>query len=218
MPCNIVPRYDFWQNVKMTLPLIGCFLRFFVEQPGQSHFLFLQKGTLIFHFRKISYLLERFLEKVDFQFAPKITLAFLFEIHPWPPERNTTMRKQPQKGRCTKLMLDKCHSVCCLYDKVQVAAAKALNAEPAVYRFECNVPLNGIAANDVNLSSESYTSDFLIHYDDGHKAIREAVYRAHLSRPSVAERLDMSRCYWAQHGIEDWGLIIDKEGNKHESK
>lgn len=114
------------------------------------------------------------------------------------------MRKQVQKGRCTKLMLDKCKSVCCLYDKVQIAAAKMLNSEPSIYQFECNVPLCNAAVNDVNLPAEPYTSDFLIFYDDGHKAVREAVYRAHLSRPSVAERLDISRRYWAQHGIEDW--------------
>lgn len=115
-------------------------------------------------------------------------------------------------------MLDKCKSVCCLYDKVQVAAAKMLNSEPSVYQFECNVPLGDAAVNDVNLPVEPYNSDFLIFYDDGHKAVREAVYRSHLSRPSVAERLDISRRYWAQHGIEDWGLIIDKEGGEHESK
>ena len=155
---------------------------------------------------------------MDFQFAPKrhSKIAF-FELDPWPPERST-MRKQIQKGRCTKLMLDKCKSVCCLYDKVQIAAAKVLNSEPSVYQFECNVPLDDTAVNDVNLPAEPYTSDFLIDYDDGHKAIREAVYHAHLSRPSLAERLDISRRYWAQHGIEDWGLIIDKEGCEHESK
>ena len=79
------------------------------------------------------------------------------------------MRKRIQKGRCTKLMLDKCKSVCCLYDKVQIAAAKMLNADPFVYLFECNVPLDGATVNDVNLPSELYSSDFLIYYDDGTK-------------------------------------------------
>ena len=39
------------------------------------------------------------------------------------------MRKQVQKERCTKIMLTKCKAVCCLYDKVQLAAAKMLDAE-----------------------------------------------------------------------------------------
>lgn len=50
------------------------------------------------------------------------------------------MRKQVQKERCTKIMLTKCKVVCYLYDKVQLAAAKMLDAEPAIFQFECNVP------------------------------------------------------------------------------
>lgn len=51
------------------------------------------------------------------------------------------MRKQVQKERCTKIMLTKCKAVCCLYDKVQLAAVKMLDAEPAIFQFECNVPI-----------------------------------------------------------------------------
>lgn len=62
------------------------------------------------------------------------------------------MRKQVQKERCTKIMLTKCKAVCHLYDKVQLAAAKMLDAEPAIFQFECNVPIlcNDIPANDLN--------------------------------------------------------------------
>lgn len=78
------------------------------------------------------------------------------------------MRKQVQKERCTKIMLTKCKAVCHLYDKVQLAAAKMLDAEPAIFQFECNVPIlcNDIPANDLNLPSETYTTDFVLHYDD----------------------------------------------------
>ena len=63
------------------------------------------------------------------------------------------MRKQVQKERCTKIMLTKCKAVCCLYDKVQLAAAKMLDTEPAIFQIECNVPIlcNDIPANDLNL-------------------------------------------------------------------
>lgn len=93
------------------------------------------------------------------------------------------MRKQVQKERCTKIMLTKCKAVCCLYDKVQLAAAKMLDAEPAIFQFECNVPIlcNDIPANDLNLPSETYTTDFVLHYDDGHTAVREAVFRSYLT-------------------------------------
>ena len=115
------------------------------------------------------------------------------------------MRKQVQKERCTKIMLTKCKAVCCLYNKVQLAAAKMLDAEPAIFQFECNVPIlcNDIPANDLNLPSETYTTDFVLHYDDGHTAVREAVFRSYLSRPSVAEKLELSRRYWQRQGCQD---------------
>lgn len=43
------------------------------------------------------------------------------------------MRKQVQKERCTKIMLTKCKAVCCLYNKVQLAAAKMLDRDGSVY-------------------------------------------------------------------------------------
>lgn len=92
------------------------------------------------------------------------------------------MRKQVQKERCTKIMLSKCKSVCHLYDKVQLAAARMLDAEPSVCSFVCNVPVGvDVPADDLNLPSETYTTDFVIQYDDGHTAVREAVFRAHLN-------------------------------------
>lgn len=87
------------------------------------------------------------------------------------------MRKQVQKERCTKIMLTKCKAVCHLYDKVQLAAAKMLDAEPAIFQFECNVPIlcNDIPANDLNLPSETYTTDFVLHYDDRDGSVYHAV-------------------------------------------
>ena len=129
------------------------------------------------------------------------------------PERGAIMRKQVQKERCTKIKLEKCQCVCCLYDKIQLAAARMLNADPSIVQVECNIPLqlDEIPADDLNLPSETYTTDFVIHFTDGKIAVREAVFRSHLSRPSVAERLELSRRYWQQQGINDWGIIIDKE-------
>ena len=105
------------------------------------------------------------------------------------------MRKQIQKERCTKIKLEKCPRVCCLYDKVQLAAARMLNADPSIVQVECNIPLqlNEIPSDDLNLPSETYTTDFVIHFADGKIAVREAVFRSHLSRPSDAERLELSR-------------------------
>lgn len=81
------------------------------------------------------------------------------------PERGAIMRKQVQKERCTKIKLEKCQRVCCLYDKIQLAAARMLNADPSIVQVECNIPLqlDEIPADDLNLPSETYTTDFVIH-------------------------------------------------------
>lgn len=108
----------------------------------------------------------------------------------------------------------------CLLSVQQSAACRRENAgcRTGHFQFECNVPIlcNDIPANDLNLPSETYTTDFVLHYDDGHTAVREAVFRSFLSRPSVAEKLELSRRYWQQQGISDWGIIIDKEDADHE--
>ena len=123
------------------------------------------------------------------------------------------MRKQIQKERCTKIKLEKCPRVCCLYDKVQLAVARMLNADPSIVQIECNIPLSldEIFFFYFKVTSEIYTTDFVIQFAAGKMGVREAVFRSHLSRPSVAERLELSRRYWHQQGIDDWGIIIDKE-------
>lgn len=70
-----------------------------------------QKGTSNFPFSSVNG-------------RPKFTLRSVKE-----------MRKQVQKERCTKIMLTKCKAVCHLYDKVQLAAAKMLDAEPAIFQL-----------------------------------------------------------------------------------
>ena len=123
-----------------------------------------------------------------------------------------SMRKQVQKGRCTRLKLQKCPQVCALYDKLQLAYARQLDAEENVVSIEVNVQLNDNtgALNDLGLA-DTYTTGFLLTLADGTQAVREAVYRQHLSRPSVAALLESSKRYWASKGISDWGIIIDRE-------
>lgn len=46
---------------------------------------------------------------------------------------------------------------------------------------------------------------------DGSTRVRECVWRNNLNKPSYAKLLDISRNYWLSHGIEDWGIVIEKE-------
>ena len=122
------------------------------------------------------------------------------------------MRKHVNKERCTRIRFVKCNEVCLLYDKVQRAYAEHIDKDKEVKSFEVNVILEG---NDTVVKGgwnppEKYTSDFLICFQNGNKAIREAVFRKQLDKPSMIETLEYSRRYWSAHGIDDWGIIVEK--------
>ena len=89
------------------------------------------KGTPKFHFFQISFFSVRFSKMWNGSLPQKGTGDFPFSSVNGRPKFTTRsvneMRKQVQKERCTKIMLTKCKAVCCLYDKVQLAAAKMLD-------------------------------------------------------------------------------------------
>ena len=111
------------------------------------------------------------------------------------------MQKKNYKGRCVKRNLSKCKGVCRTYSLLQQAYADILQNQKDVAEFETNVALDG----------EEYTSDFLFKKGNGDLAVRECVNRNHLSKPMVVKLLDMSRTYWLSRGVDDWGIIIERE-------
>lgn len=121
------------------------------------------------------------------------------------------MKKKNYKGRCEKRVLPKCQGVCRTYSPVQYAFADMLQNDSAVIEFECNVLLAGLQEGE-------YTSDFVCTKVDGSRMVRECVFCSHLTRPTTARLLDMSRKYWRQHGVADWGLVIDTEKQCDERK
>lgn len=114
------------------------------------------------------------------------------------------MIKKTYKGRCERRTFKKSNAVCRLYNKIQVAYADQLEANAEIIEFRCNVPLEGEEA-------EEYTTDFLCKKADGTYRVRECVWRKQLLWPSVVKLLDISRAYWSKRGVEDWGIVIDKE-------
>lgn len=54
-------------------------------------------------------------------------------------------------------------------------------------------------------------SDFLCTKTNNEKMVRECVQRKHLMKPLTVKLLDISRDYWLEQGIEDWGLVINEE-------
>lgn len=111
------------------------------------------------------------------------------------------MRKKGFKGRCEKRMLSKCREVCRTYDAIQSAYADRLEKDEAIREFQCNVLLD----------DGEYMTDFLCVRTDGELMVRECVQRKHLMKPMTIRQLDLSRTYWARHGVEDWGLVIDAD-------
>ena len=116
------------------------------------------------------------------------------------------MRKINYKGRCEKRSTDKCKSVCRLYDPIQSAYLDQLIANPDITDINCNFHLD----DDLN----EYMTDFLCTKADGTPLVRECVVRRLLSTPLTIKLLDLSRCYWLRHGVEDWGIVTNAETNE----
>lgn len=114
------------------------------------------------------------------------------------------MRKKTFKGRCEKRMLSKCSSICRTYDPIQTSYAEILEKDPDIVEIQCNVILE-------DLEDGVYMSDFLCTKTNNEKRVRECVQRKHLMKPLTVKLLDISRDYWLEQGIEDWGGVINEE-------
>lgn len=114
------------------------------------------------------------------------------------------MRKKGYKGRCEKKDLSKSQEVCRTYDAIQSNYADILQNDNDIQEIRCNVLLDG-------LSEGAYTSDFVCVKADGDLMVRECVFRKFLKKPMTVKLLDASRDYWINHGVSDWGMVIDEE-------
>ena len=114
------------------------------------------------------------------------------------------MRRKGYKGRCEKRTLSKSKEVCRFFDAIQSSYADILQDSIEIKEIRCNVLLNGLAEGD-------YTSDFVCVKADNDLMVRECVYRKYLTKPMTVKLLDMSREYWLNHGVSDWGIVIDAE-------
>ncbi|MBQ9156269.1 MAG: hypothetical protein IJ137_05770 [Eubacterium sp.] len=114
------------------------------------------------------------------------------------------MRKKVQKCRHVKRSLAKCKGLCVTYDKLQYAYADKLEESDAVAEFRCNVVLEG------SEETEEYMSDFVCVKTDGELMVRECVFRSRLAKPMAAKWLELSRNYWMNRGVTDWGIVIDE--------
>lgn len=114
------------------------------------------------------------------------------------------MQKKNPKTRCERRCIQKSKEVCRFYNQIQLRYAEALETNENIVEINCNVPLD-------NLGIGQYSSDFVCKKNDGTYMVRECVWRKQLAWPSVTKLLDASWDYWKKHGVEDWGIVIEKE-------
>ena len=122
------------------------------------------------------------------------------------------MRSKNFKGsKCVKMKLSKSDEVVRTFDNIQTAYAQILDKNENIQKIQCNVPLEGIEEGE-------FTTDFLCTKVDGDLMIRECVFRKKLSLPRTCKLLDVSREYWLKRGVEDWGIVIEKEETADEEE
>lgn len=114
------------------------------------------------------------------------------------------MRRKGYKGRCEKKSLGKSQNVCRTYNEIQSVYADMLQNDNSIQEIRCNVLLDGLSEGD-------YTSDFVCVKTDGDLMVRECVFRKFLKKPMTVKLLDASRDYWINHGVSDWGIVIDEK-------
>ncbi len=110
------------------------------------------------------------------------------------------MRKKNYKGRCEKRSLSKSKEVCRTYDPIQYHYADVLQAREDIAEFRLNVDIGN-----------GYMTDFVCTKTDGTIFVRECVNRKHLTKPLTVSLLDVSREFWLQHNMPDWGIVINDE-------
>ena len=84
------------------------------------------------------------------------------------------MRKKSYKGRCEKRAIKKCESICKTYDPIQSAFVTILDNRNDIAEIQCNVELDGDAAD--------FTTDIVAVMTNGELMVRECVSRKILPR------------------------------------
>ena len=114
------------------------------------------------------------------------------------------MIKKNYKGRCERRTIEKAEGVCRFYSKIQSVYADKLVDNEQIVEIRCNVLLEGLDIGE-------YMSDFVCKKTDGSYMVRECVERKHITKPKTVKLLDASLQYWRKRGVDDWGIVIDKE-------
>jgi hypothetical protein len=128
------------------------------------------------------------------------------------------MEKAKGKYRDIKFYSEKNKSVICVHTKTARDYAGWLEQQAWVESYEVNVPfemdrlpnVNPVEIRPLYFQTE-WASDFLLHFVDGRKAVREVSTLASLQKLATVEKLELSRRYWKAMGVDDWKLVFPPE-------
>lgn len=113
------------------------------------------------------------------------------------------MRKRKFKGKCIKVSSPKSKEICRTYDNIQLAYLKLLETKDDIVEIRCNVFLE-------DLSENTYMTDFVCVKSNNELMVRECVQNRLLTKPLTVKLLDISKNYWLNHSVSDWGIVIDE--------
>lgn len=92
---------------------------------------------------------------------------------------------------------------------------KWLEGQPKVEAFEAGKALElerlpHVSPTGIRKSyfQVEWCSDFYIRFADGHIGVRELAPSAALDKQAEAEKLELSRRYWAAMDITDWKVVL----------
>lgn len=113
------------------------------------------------------------------------------------------MRKKNYKGRCEKRAIKKCESICKTYDPIQSAFVTILDNRDDIAEIQCNVELDGDAAD--------FTTDIVAVMTNGELMVRECVSRKILPRPLTIKGISVGaspcECKNSLRHSRKWGVL-----------
>ena len=125
------------------------------------------------------------------------------------------MERAGKKTRDIQFFSKKNSTMVCLHSPVARDYAKYLEEQPWVVSYEAGAPLSEDLYCHISpvgirglYFKTSWASDFLLHFADGRRGIRELVRADMLQKASTAERLEFSRRYWASTDIDEWKVVL----------
>lgn len=127
------------------------------------------------------------------------------------------MDKCARKSRDIEFFSEKNQRIICVHSQSARQYARYLEEQDWVTKYETCIPLDQARYGNINpvdirqaYFQESWATDFLLHYADGHCGVRELADAAELSRRAKIEQLEFSRRYWSVMDVAEWKVVLEE--------